>query len=392
MDINAQVTQLKQKLAIVILAYADYMSLELALASHARFSVDSGVKIYILQNGRGTYDCERTYEVAKRYHYLFPDTIFVVDDIQPDLPFCALKALFKSNEFKQYSHIIKLDDDVMVLTPDWIDKLCACFLEGKQKYGKQFAYATSLVNNNPYGFKKIIESSKELANEYFTKIARQHYVGPDTGDDPFAPHRILPANIIQAGSNGTIWRYPHIARWLHEKTTLMPQEYIKLSKSLGVESVNNKERYSINCLLFEKQLWTNELSRVEPFSYDDEHLLQAYCIKHNKQILAELSIPMVHLFFFSQREACRDMMEHFRECYKDFLGLPFPITTHGDRAAEIENRLRFIEQKLFPPRTVSNSRRKSKNIIAGGMRCIQENGLKYTLKYAPKRIMRGRSA
>ena len=172
----------------------------------------------------------------------------------------------------------------------------------------------------------------------------------------------------------------------------MPQEYIKLSKSLGVESVNNKERYSINCLLFEKQLWTNELSRVEPFSYDDEHLLQAYCIKHNKQILAELSIPMVHLFFFSQREACRDMMEHFRECYKDFLGLPFPITTHGDRAAEIENRLRFIEQKLFPPRTVSNSRRKSKNIIAGGMRCIQENGLKYTLKYAPKRIMRGRSA
>ena len=55
--------QIKSKLAIVILAYSDYESLELALATHAKFSTQAGIKIYILQNGRGTYDCERTYSV-----------------------------------------------------------------------------------------------------------------------------------------------------------------------------------------------------------------------------------------------------------------------------------------------------------------------------------------
>ena len=126
-----KIEEIKNKLAIVILAYADYESLELALASHAKYSAESGVDIYILQNGRGTYDCERTYEVAKRYHYLYPETIFVVDDIRPDIPFKSLKTLFGSKRFKQYDYIIKLDDDVMVLTEDWINKLCACFVKGK---------------------------------------------------------------------------------------------------------------------------------------------------------------------------------------------------------------------------------------------------------------------
>ena len=42
----------KSQTAIVVLAYADYESLELALASHAKFTVNSGLPIYILQNGR----------------------------------------------------------------------------------------------------------------------------------------------------------------------------------------------------------------------------------------------------------------------------------------------------------------------------------------------------
>ena len=70
---------IKKKLAIVILAYADYESLELALATHSKFSVNHGVPIFILQNGRGTYDCERTYAVAKRYQQLFPKIIKVID-------------------------------------------------------------------------------------------------------------------------------------------------------------------------------------------------------------------------------------------------------------------------------------------------------------------------
>ena len=375
----------KQKLAIVILAYADYESLELALASHARFTVDSGVKIYILQNGRGTYDCERTYEVAKRYQKLFPNKMFVVDDIAPGAPFNSLKELFGSKRFKQYDHIIKLDDDVMVLTDGWVDKLCACYAEGKAKYGDDFAYATSLVNNNPYGFKKIIENSKKLANDYFENVAREHYVGSGF-DDPFGAHRVLPKEEIYAGANGTIWGYPHIARWLHKNTTLQPEQYIDFASKLKIEEVNNKERYSINCLLFEKKIWTKQLSPIEPHCTDDEHLLQAFCLKYNKKILADLSIPMVHLCFFSQRNECRDMVEDFRACYEKFLNLPFRITICDNRMIEIENRLRFLEQTYM----INGKSNASNGLVRGGIKCIRENGFLYTMKYLPKRIIKGR--
>lgn len=382
---DKKIVELKKKLAIVILAYADYESLELALATHAKFSAESGVDIYILQNGRGTYDCERTYEVAKRYHHLYPESIFVVDDIKPDIPFKSLKTLFGSKRFEKYDYIIKLDDDVMVLTEDWINKLCKCFIEGKETYGDKFAYATSLVNNNPYGFKKIIENSKLLSDEYFSKIARKHYVGPDF-DYPFGPHRILPKEEIYSGANGTIWCYPYIARWLHEKTTMKPQWYVNFASKLKTEPVNNKERYSINCLLFEKKLWLNELSPVEPKGprcNDDEHLLQAYCLKYNKVIWADLSIPMVHLFFCSQRNECRDMIDDLRKCYTDFLKLPFPIAICNDRMIEIENRLRFLEKNMAN----SNSKR-SDSLVTKGVKYVKDNGIKQTIKQASKRLWR----
>lgn len=363
--------EMKSRTAIVILAYADYESLELALASHAKFSVDSGVKIYILQNGRGTYDCERTYAVAKRYHALFPDTIYVVDTIAPGSPFHSLKTMFGSELFRQYEYIIKLDDDVLVLTPDWVDKLCECYIAGKQTYGDEFAYATSLVNNNPYGFKKIIEHSPEWAEEYFRTKARKHYVGHGVDNDPYAPNRIMPKEVIYSGSNGTIWGYPYIARWLHEKTTLEPERYIAFARDLPREEVNNKERYSINCILFEKTVWTEQLPNVEQGCTDDEHLLHAYCLKYNKRILADLSIPMVHLFFASQRDECRDMIDELRACYTDFLKLAFPIPMCHDRMIEIENRLRFLEQK----QTKQSPLKKGRQYIA-------EHGGAYTLRRA----------
>lgn len=378
------VDQMKSRLAVVILAYADYESLELALATHAKFSTRSGVKIYILQNGRGSYDCERTYNVGKRYQRLFPDIIKVVDNIVPGPPYNSLRTLFASEDFNQYEYIIKLDDDVLVLTPNWVEKLCECYIQGEEQFGEQFGYATTLVNNNPYGFRTIIEKSPELADEYFTKIARRHLVGNGCGDDPFGPNRILPKEKIFAGANGTIWGYPYIARWLHEKTTLQPVEYVRFAEKLGVEEVNSKERYSINCMLFRRQLWLDEISQVEPWSTDDEHLLHAWCIKNNKKILADLAIPMVHLFFFSQREECRDMIDDLRVCYTSFLQLEFPITICNNRMIEIENRLRFLEQNKmnYPVASpkVEHGGHGLFSKIKRGLLCCKEHGVLYTCR------------
>lgn len=390
---DAELIGFKKRLAIVILAYADYESLEIALATHVRFSVNSGVDIYVLQNGRGTYDCERTYQVAKRYHYLCPDVIHVIDDIPPGIPFESLLTLFCSSRFEKYDYIIKMDDDVLVLTEDWIDKLCVCYLSSLKKYGNELAYVTSLVNNNPYGFSKIIEKSENLSKEYYEKIARVHYVGPDA-DDPWAPNRVLPKTMIYSGSNGTIWRNSNIARWLHKRTTLLPEEYIKLASGLGYEEVNNKERYSINCILFEKKLWTEEIGNQ---SKDDEHLLHRYCLRNDKKIIADLSIPMVHLFFFIQRDHCRDMIDDIRLCYTDYLNLEFPISLCSNRLIEIENRLRYLEKNGMQSKdhldrlgnhlmgslsNVNTKTQRKPNLISRGMQCLKNYGVIYTIKRA----------
>ena len=330
-----------KKLAILILAYADYESLELALATHAKYSMHRGIPIYILQNGRGTYDTERTYAVAKRYYALFPEVVHVVDWLKPGKPYVSIDTLLKSPEFAQYDYVIKLDDDVMVLTEDWIDKLWDCYLQAEHTYGDQLAYVTSLVNNNPFGFKTLVERTPELSEEYFSKVARVHLVG-NKEKDSYNPFRLYPKDQIYGGGFGTVWRLSYLARWVHRKTTLQPDYYRSLVADWDRVELNNADRYSINCMLFRKELWQT----VADGGLDDEHLLHKYCLLNNKKIIADLSIPMIHLAFNVQREENRDLVPVIRAFYTNYLGLEFPISMCENREIEIENRLRYIEERL----------------------------------------------
>ena len=359
----------KAQTAIVVLAYADYESLELALASHAKFTVDSGVPIYILQNGRGTYDTERTCSVGKRYQSLFPETIKVITDILPQKPYAAIKQLFHEELFSKYRYIIKLDDDVMVLTPDWVDKLIDTYIQASEQQGESLAYVTSLVNNNPYGFKKLVDSFEELSDEYFTRLARRHLVGC-APDDSYNPYRIVPKETIFDGGFGTVWQLPYLGRWIHEKTTMQPEHYIERTQDLPVEEIDSRKRYSINCMMFEKKLW----DEIYNGGGDDEHMLHVYCMLNGKKIYANLAVPMVHLAFASQREEIRDMIPQIRDVYTSFFALPFPIALCGDRQIEIENRLRYLEKN-----NKTGTGGKVVKKLRGGIQCYQEHGLKYTV-------------
>ena len=330
------IKEMKEKTAILILAYADYESLEMALASHAKYSINSGMHIYILQNGRGTYDTEKAYSIAKRYHSLFPRQIDVVDWIKPDVPYKSIRKLLNSDEFQKYEYIIKLDDDVMVLTEDWVDKLFDCYEYAYDKCGEDLAYVTSLVNNNPYGFKVIIDRNKDLADEYFGHIAREHFVGNDESDSS-NPYRIIGADEIYEGGNGTIWQLPHVARWLHEKTTFKPEYYKDMVKGWGIDEVDARKRYSINCLLFKKDLW----NAIDDGGIDDEGMFHEYCMLNGKRVFANLEAPMIHIAFYSQREFNRDMLSDIRDIYEKYFELNYPISVCRDKLLDIENRLRF---------------------------------------------------
>ena len=338
-------SSIKNKTAIVLLACYDYESLEIALTSYCKYlSMDT--KLYILQNGRGTYDCERTYRVAQRFENLYPNNIKVIDSIEPQKPYFAIRELINSKELEKYEYICKVDEDSFPITHDWLDKLCESYERNYYVYGNNLAYVSPLINNNPFGFKQIIENSRNLKEEYFKKIARDHKAGVNSGPKEYKAEYILQKNEIDGGECGTIWRYSHIARWLHEKTTLFPDNFIKMTSSLEDIEIGNI-RFSINCILFAKYFWNDICSYYDSLlSDDDEHLSYLYCKKSGKKTIMCQSIPFVHLFFLKHREENRDLLLKIRVLYQKRINPSFPISMMINKEYELEDRLRYIEEKI----------------------------------------------
>jgi len=333
---------IKKKTAILLLSFSDYESLEISLASYSKF-FSPETKLFILQNGRGSYDCERTYRVALRYENLFPHNIKVIDFIPPSKPYFAIRELINSKVLEEFEYICKVDDDTFPITPDWLDKLCDCYEYYFARYGNNLAYVTPLINNNPFGFVQLLKNNKVLNEEYFSRIAIDHKVGANFVSDDYRFEQIIPKTEVSAGMCGTIWRYSYIARWLHENTTLKPDYYIGMTSFLGDTELPD-ERYSINCMLFKKQYW-NDIGNAS-MSDDDEHLSFMFCKNNNKKIIARQSVPFIHLFFFSQREENKDITPVVRELYQQRLNTTFPIAVCSNKEYELEARLRFLESKI----------------------------------------------
>jgi len=331
----------KSKIAILMLACRDYEAMEVSLACHMEFG-DPDVNLYILQNCYGDYDAERTLQVAKRYEKLYPNRIIVLDKMGEASPYKNIQKVLRSEDFLAYDHIIKVDDDAFPIRKGWVDDLISCWNKGEADHGDNLGYVTPLINNNCWGFKQVIETLG-LADEYYSKVARDHIVGSGDSMNPF---RLMRADEIYTGANGTIWTSPHIARWVHEKTTLQPQFFAESTKDLGSVYVDSSERYSIGAILFRRTFW-DDIEDASIQSNDDEHLTHMYCKKFNKIIICQLSIPFVHIAYFSQRSENRDIVPRARQIYQDFTGVNYPIGLIEDRLLEIEARLRWIEKKGY---------------------------------------------
>ncbi|MBQ8251082.1 MAG: hypothetical protein IJY92_04125 [Alphaproteobacteria bacterium] len=89
------------KTAIVILSCEDYESLEISLPNYLEMTPPD-VHFFILQNGFGTYDKNRTLKVAQRISDLYPSRVTVVDWILEDKPYKAIKNLFMWNSLFKY--------------------------------------------------------------------------------------------------------------------------------------------------------------------------------------------------------------------------------------------------------------------------------------------------
>ena len=70
------------------------------------------------------------------------------------------------------------------------------------------------------------------------------------------------------------------------------------------------------------------------------------CIKNIIVGLANLSVPMCHLFFYTQRKENKDLLPKFREVYENWCALNYPISVIKNKEDAIEDRLRYLEQKF----------------------------------------------
>ena len=111
------------------------------------------------------------------------------------------------------------------------------------------------------------------------------------------------------------------------------------SNNVNYKEANSNQRYSINCILFKKELWNTIGDGT-----DDEMGFFNYCRTQNKKIIADLSNPFIHQFFFTQRDENKDLIPKIRKVYEEFLNLPYPISLCPIKEYENENRLRFIEK------------------------------------------------
>lgn len=88
---------------------------------------------------------------------------------------------------------------------------------------------------------------------------------------------------------------------------------------------------------------------------DDEGMMHNYCKKNGLRIVCARDVPFIHLAYFTQREENRDIVDTAINFYESRLNHPFPISLYANQTLEVENRLRFLENKLFPKEEGVNS-------------------------------------
>ena len=83
-----------------------------------------------------------------------------------------------------------------------------------------------------------------------------------------------------------------------------------------------------------------------------------YCYNNDKKIISVLDVPLVHLFFFTQREENKDLILTIRDYYSKVIDSPYSIAICEDKLLENENRLRYLENIILQ----TNNRTIKRNI------------------------------
>lgn len=283
--------------ALLILTCYDFESLQLTLKS-IEHTVDKDEKIVIILNGIHTMASAIVERVSRAWASASPENRFVVR------PLCSgAKAYFSIKEvLSNYEplagikYICKIDDDIIPVKKNWLDTLAIGYVELSKT--NPVAFTTGLINNNCWGFNELL-NIYDKRKDYETMF---NYRTRGGAADKFKPGE------VNNNLYGTIWEEPYLAWWTHQWTSLEIPSFIVKTDELPCVEIPPETSYSIGCLFFEKKFWL-DLDHVQYNSILDEEIIHLTCQNEKKGKWAFMNEPIIHLFYFNQRLANRDILE-----------------------------------------------------------------------------------
>lgn len=295
----------KEKRVVLLLAAYDFESLHLTLESLSH-TLDQEEKVVIVLNGkRGIRSsivedvarewcegCDNRY-VVKPYNYGL-DAYTSISEVIEKFP------VVSNAEF-----ICKIDDDLIPLKKGWVDNLHQAYIDLEKKQ-RNIGFVTSLINNNAWGFKRLVELYKK-GDEYQSIMNFESHSG--TG--------VVEAGKMAEGRLGSVWQYPYLAKWIHGWTLGSIEAYITKTKDLGIDEVDINTHYSIGCIFIRKELWLSFPSLGLESKFD-EYLIHEYCKKFNLKKFAVMNEPMGHLFYYNQRIANRLILPDIKKSLANY--------------------------------------------------------------------------
>lgn len=285
--------------ALVILASYDYESLQLTLQS-LEHTVDKQEQVVVVLNGKRTLTAERVERVARTWAGRNADHRHVVKPLSAGSPpYIALTEVMRNFEpLRDVQYICKIDDDLIPLKQGWIENLATAY-EHLAK-NRKINFVTSLINNNSWGFKELVELFGKQAE--YNQIMNYPSIGGHYGE------KRVPAGGIDAGIDGTVWQYPYVAWWVHQWTSDNIGEFIAKTSSLGLKQIPDEIHYSIGCIYFEKDYWLS-INHKHYGTRFDELLLHHKGLETKREKWALLNEPMIHMFYRTQRITNHDLID-----------------------------------------------------------------------------------
>lgn len=319
--------------ALIILVSYEYESLQLTLRA-LNHTLSPEEKVVIILNGRPNYSGALVERICREWATFDQSHRFVVRPLcAGGKAYWAIKEILEEFEpIKKTKYICKIDDDIIPLKKDWMNNLANTY-ESLEESGENVGFITGLINNNNWGFAELINIF-DKKEEYGQISNYKSLAGKD----------IINEKEIATGAFGSVWKYPYLAWWLHQWTSLCPNDFINKTINLGVKEIPENIHYSIGCIFFEKTFWQQPEIPKEKEEAFDELMLHQLCIKEKFKKWALMNEPIIHLFYYTQRLPNKDILSLISKSLSIYFQ---DLTFEEIHMTNLEDRFIILEEKLY---------------------------------------------